>query len=141
MTRQDPFRNFCFRVEIDGVVKAGFSEVSGLEADVSVVEYREGGDSLSVHKLPGRAKYANLTLKRGYSESRDLWDWFKDILTGHLVRKQVAIVVTDEAGADKARYVLYEAWPAKYAWGPLVAKGNDVLIETLELTHEGFDLA
>jgi phage tail-like protein len=141
MTRQDPLRNFRFRVEIDGLPIAGFSEVTIGATTMDVIEYREGTDPSRVRKLPGLTKYANVTLKRGVTDSLELFDWHKRIVNGQVAtsRKTVTIVVQDEAGADKARFVVTDAWPVKYDTVDLNAKGNDVFIETLELANEGIE--
>lgn len=141
MPRQDPYRNFRFRIEIDGIQAAGFSEVSIAPTMTDVVEYREGTDATHVRKLSGLTKHGNVTLKRGVTGSLELFNWHKQIVSGQLAanRKKVVIVVQDESGADQARYVVSEAWPIKYDAGDLNAKGNDVFIETLELVNEGVE--
>ena len=141
MPRQDPYRNFRFRIEIDGIQAAGFSEVSIDPTTTDVVEYREGTDATHVRKLSGLTKHGNVTLKRGVTGSLELFNWHKQIVSGQLAanRKKVVIVVQDESGADQARYVVSEAWPIKYDPGDLNAKGNDVFIETLELVNEGVE--
>src|SRR6266704_5223722 len=63
MSRVDPYKNFRFLVEIEGITQAGFSECSGFGSEVEVIEYREGGEPTAVRKLPGRAKYPNITLR------------------------------------------------------------------------------
>ena len=141
MARQDPLRNFRFRLEIDGIQTAGFSAVSIDPPTTDVIDYREGTDPSHVRKLSGLTRYGNVTLKRGVTTSLELYNWHKQIVSGQLAttRKQVAIVVQDEAGADVARYVVSEAWPIKYDPGDLNATGNDVFIETLELANEGVE--
>jgi phage tail-like protein len=141
MARQDPFRNFRFRLEIDGLQAASFSEVTIAANTTDVIDYREGADPAHVRKLSGLTKFGNITLKRGVTDSLDLFQWHKDIVSGLVAqrRKQVVIVVQDEAGTDKARYVVSEAWPIKYDPSDLNAKGNEVFIETLELVNEGVE--
>ena len=139
--RNDPYKNFNFLIEIDGIALAGFSECTGLRVEVEVIEYREGGDSSSVRKLPGQSKVSDITLKRGITDSLDIWNWHKEILAGQIQsnRKQVIIVVQDEAGSDKARFVVTEAWPTKYDPSDLNGKGNEVMIELLEFANEGIE--
>ena len=72
MPRTDPYRNFNFLVEIDGVTQAGFSDVSGFGATTDPIEYREGGENTTVRKLPGTTKYSNITLKWGLTDSKEL---------------------------------------------------------------------
>lgn len=144
MPRKDPLRNFRFRVEIDGVARAGFSEVAIGESTTEVVDYREGTDPPHVRKLSGVTKYGNVTLKYGLvvgGDALDLVKWRDDIAAGQILqrRKQVAIVIQDESGQDQARFVVSEAWPVRYEVSRLRARANAVVIETLELANEGIE--
>jgi phage tail-like protein len=141
MARDDPFRNFKFRVEIDGVAEAAFSEVAIGETSTEAIDYREGTEPNHVRKLPGMTKYGNITLKRGVTDSQVIYQWHKDIVDGKIgeKRKSITIVVIDEAGKDKARFVVSECWPTKYDPSDLNGKGNEVLIELLELVNEGIE--
>jgi phage tail-like protein len=133
----DPYRNFNFLVEIQGITQAGFSECTGFGASVDVTEYREGGDVTSVRKLPGLTKYTNITLKWGLTDSHELYDWWIGIVNGKIVRKTGSIRCLDVNGADKVRWDFSAAWPTKYDAPDFTAKGNDVAIDTLELVVEG----
>lgn len=144
MERNDPLRNFRYRLEIDSITQAGFSEVAIAETTIDAVDYREGTDPPHVRKLSGLTKYGNITLKWGATvgaSSLDLFKWHKDVSSGQIatMRKKVVIVVQDEAGQDKARFVITDAWPVKYDPGDLNAKGNEVFIELLELANEGIE--
>ena len=141
MARDDPFRNFKFRVEIDGVAEAAFSEVAIGDTSTEAIDYREGTEPNHVRKLPGMTKYGNITLKRGVTDSQVIYQWHKDIVDGKIGerRKSIAIVVIDEAGKDKARFVVSECWPTKYDPSDLNGKGNEVFIELLELVNEGIE--
>jgi phage tail-like protein len=139
--RKDPLRNFRFKLEIDGIHQAGFSEVAIAETSTDAIDYREGNDPSHARKLPGMTKYGNITLKWGFTDSVELWKWYAAIVAGQIGsnRKNVAIIVQDEAGADKARFTISNAWPVKYHPTDLNAKGNDAYIETLELANEGVE--
>jgi phage tail-like protein len=141
MARQDPLNNCRFRVEIDGIQTVSFSEVAIGATTTEVIGYREGTEPTHVRKLPGITKYGNVTLKRGVTTSMDLYNWYKQIEQGQISgnRKKVVIVVADDTGADKVRFVISEAWPVKYAGTELNANGNEVFIETLELVNEGIE--
>jgi phage tail-like protein len=142
MPRVDPYRNYSFRVEIDGITQAGFAECTGFGAATEPIEYREGTELLTVRKLPGMTKYPNITLKFGLTDSRDLFDWYTDITKGKIERKNGSIVVLDTDGVTEAvRWNFYDAWPTKYDGGALNAKGTDAEIETLELAHERLERA
>lgn len=137
MVRKDPLRNFRFRLEINGIQQAGFSEASGFDVTVDVIDYREGSDPTHVRKLSGLTKYGNVTLKWGVTDSMELYEWHRRIVDGTIDRKTVALVAVDEAGADKARWEIVEAWPTKYDPMDFNAKGNEVGIEMLEIVNEG----
>jgi phage tail-like protein len=140
--RKDPYRGFKFRVEIDGIQRAGFREASGLDAANDAIDYREGDDkTLTIHKLPGLKKFSAITLKRGITDDMDLWKWRKQIMDGKIkdARKHGAIILMDDEGNDKVRWEFTDAWPSKWTGPSFNATGNDVAIDTLEIQHEGLD--
>ena len=139
--RNDPYRNFRYRVEIDGIQQAGFSEVLMPDSTADVIEYREGNEAnpATVRKLPGLTRYGNLTLKWGITDSTDLYSWHKDVLNGNIERKNISVTVMDEEGNDKCRWDFIQAWPTRYEPPDLAAKENEVAIETLEIVHEGME--
>ena len=139
--RKDPFSAQHFRVEISGLTAAGFVSCSGLAAETEVIDYRLGNDKAPMRKLPGIHKFANVTLKRGYTADRQLWDWYKGVLDGSVQRRSISIVLMDDAGTDLLRWNVHNAWPTKYEGPTLNASGNDIAMETIELAHEGFELA
>jgi phage tail-like protein len=140
-TRNDPYRRFNFLLEIDGVTKAGFSEVSGLTTETTVIEYREGNERATTRKIPGLTKYSNIVLKRGITRDRSLWDWRKTVIAGATLRTSGSIILLDESRQEVARWNFREAWPCKWEGPALNAKSSEMAIETLELAHEGFELA
>ena len=141
MARQDPLRNFRFRLEIDGIQVAGFTEVTIGPTTTEAIDYREGTDPPHVRKLSGLTRFTNVSLKRGVTDSLELFQWHRQIVLGQLRanRRNVAIVVASEGGDDKARFVVSDAWPVKYEPSHLDAKGNEVFIELLELANEGIE--
>jgi phage tail-like protein len=141
MARKDPLRNFRFRVEIDGIAVAGFSEAIIGPTTTEVIDYREGTDPPHVRKLSGLTRFGNIRLSRGIADSLELYNWYRQIIAGQLAtnRRQVVIVIADETGADHARFVVSLAWPVKYEPSALNATGNEVMIETLELANEGIE--
>lgn len=134
-SRNDPYKNCNFLVEIDGITLAGFSEVTGISSEVDVIEYREGGDQI-VRKLPGLVKFGNITLKRGVTKTSELWNWHKRILDGVSDRRNGVITLLDDARTAQVRWKFFEAFPQKYEGPALRAKGNEVAIETLTLCCE-----
>ncbi len=138
--RTDPFAAFNFVVEIDGMAKAGFSECSGLSTETDVIEYRTGEMTNTFTKIPGLDKYANIVLKRGFTDNKDLWTWRKQVIDGKTQRKSGAIVLNDESGKEALRWNFRLGWPRKWDGPTLSGKTNEVAIETLEIAHEGLSL-
>lgn len=140
--RQDPLRNFRYRLEIDQIQQAGFAEVAIGDLSNEPIEYREGNDPrTTVTKLNGLTKYANVTLKWGVTDSTELADWHQLVVDGATplddARRSVVIRLQREDGQDVAAWELTNAWPCKYDPTDLNGKGNEVAIDTLELCNEG----
>lgn len=139
--RKDPFRGFNFEVQIDNTVVAGFRECSGLSFDTDPVEYREGTDKpLHVRKLTGLRKFANIVLKRGFTDSDVLWLWYKNILNGKTDRRNGSIVLRDEEHKDVLRWEFENGWITKWEGPTLNATGNDVAIENIEIAVERVEM-
>ncbi|HET6229340.1 MAG TPA: phage tail protein [Longimicrobiaceae bacterium] len=138
--RNDPYGAYNFLVELDGVTVAGFSEASGLTSESDVVEYRTGAEDTTVRKLPGLKKFSNLTLKRGFTASDELWKWRLEVLNGATVRHSGTIVLLNEARQAAIKWTFREAWPSKWEGPTFNAKTSEMAIETLELACEGVEL-
>jgi len=136
----DPYINFNFMVELDGIVQATFHECSGYDSNIDVIEHREGG-ATTPRKLPGLTKHSNLVLKRGLTSSVELWNWHAQTKNGNVQRKSGSIVICDRSGAEVLRWHFYNAWPCKWTGPQLTSEGNDVAIEALELAYETLELA
>jgi phage tail-like protein len=140
-TGEHPYRAMNFRVEIDGIAAAVFSECSGLESSIDVVDYREGSDSsLSVRKLAGLRKYPNITLKRGITADKELYNWHRKILNGEMDRRNGSIILLDDQRTEVLRWNFWNGWICKYEGPVLNAKSSEVAIETIEICHEGLQL-
>ncbi len=139
MMRKDPLKGYRYLVEIDGIVQAGFSEVTIPDSAQDPVEYREGTDLPTVRKIPGLIKYGNVVLKWGTTDSIELFNWRKLVEDGRMeeARKNMAVIVLNETGEPAARWEFREAWATKYDAPDLKAAGNEISIETLEIAHEG----
>ena len=136
MPRIDPYSSMRFRVEIDGIIRAGFSECSGFGSSVEVVEYREGGDPTSVRKLPGKNTFPDITLKWGITDSNELYDWHATALAGNPLRKNGSIVLYDHTNTEKVRWNFFGAWASKYDGPSLNATSNEIAIDSLTITCE-----
>ncbi len=141
MPRVDPYRNFRFLVEIDGIVQAGFYECSGFGSSVEVVEYREGGEITSVRKLRGLVSYPDISLKWGLTDSRELYDWHKAAVDGEVERKNGSIIILDDTGQEKVRWNFFSAWPSQYEAPSLDAKANDIAIDSITISCERLERA
>src|SRR5262245_36719424 len=142
-SHRDPYTTFRFKVEIDGVVEAGFAECSGLQLETEVGEVREGGLNDFAHRLPKGFKHVNLTLKHGLTDSTALWDWHKSVIAGgsqKVQRKMVHVVLFDTGGSERWRWSFRDAYPVKWSGPDLKADASAAAIETLELAHNGFDV-
>jgi phage tail-like protein len=138
MTARRPFDhvgNFNFKVEIEGVTQGAFKNVSGLDSETEVIEYQDGPD-IVLRKRPGRTKYSNIVLKRGYVTSDELWKWRKGVIDGKTERKSGSIILCDDEGKEVLRYNFFEAWPCKWKGFELDGKGNDAMAEEIELAVE-----
>jgi phage tail-like protein len=138
--RSDPYRSFKFRVSIGGIQRAGFREVSGLDAATDTIDYREGDDkTLTIHKLPGLKKFSNLTFKRGITDDMELWNWRKKVMDGKIkeCRQNGSIILMDDEGNDVAQWDFVDAWPTKWTGPSFNSTANEVAIDTLEVVHEG----
>jgi phage tail-like protein len=139
--RTDPYSAFNFLVEIEGVTVAGFTECSGLVNETEVIDYRNGDENITRRRLPGLVKYNNIVLKRGFTNSKELWDWRKKVLDGKTQRHDGSVVLLDEARKEALRWNFRDGWPAKLEGPTLNAKNNEVAIETMEIVHESLEMA
>ncbi len=136
MARKDPFKNFRFRLEIDGIQQGGFTDCTGITSSVEVVEYREGGDPNSVRKLPAKRTVGDVTLKWGVTDSEELYAWFATTADGQIQRKNGSIILLDDNGQEAARWNFFNAWASKYSGPDLTGKGNDVAVESVTISCE-----
>lgn len=137
-----PYLGCRFRVEIEGVQVGGFSEVSGLQVEVEVEDYREGGNNTFVHKLVGATRYpANLTLKHGLMDATTLWDWHQKVRNGQVERKNGSIILLDSTGLEVCRWNFSNAHPVRWSGPDLRAATAEVALESIELVHCGLALA
>ena len=148
MAPRDPYRNFRFEVENTGFVYAGFQKVSGMKHSINVIEYREGGENEVMRKMPGQSSFEPVTFERGVSNNSDFLDWINQIFNIDNVggaqgdvegtwRKDIVVYLKDKSGERVKKYTLLNAWPSEKAVADMDASGNDVMIETLVLQHEG----
>lgn len=136
-TRIDPYRGFNYIVEINNAEVAAFSEVSGLTAEGDSADYREGNEPENhVRKLTGLRKYSNLTLKRGYTKNDLFWKWYANIASGQDDRRQVTVILRNEAHENVMSWIAENTWINKIEGPSLNATGNEIAVESIELVPE-----
>jgi phage tail-like protein len=140
----DPLAGFNFLLESGGVLRAGFSEITGLNSENDVIEYRTGKDDMTNRKTPGLNKYGNVTLKGGVAAvaaaDQDFIAWRQSVQTGDILRQEISIIVQDELKVEQVRYNLRNAWPSKWVGPDLKGGASEMAIEQLEIVHEGVTL-
>jgi phage tail-like protein len=135
-TRVDPYRSFNFLVEIDGITQAGFQECTGLDSQTASIDFRLGDDPMHVRKLTGLNTFSAISLKRGVTDSDELWRWRQTVVDGKTERRNGSIVLLDEKGAEKLRWNFSNAWPSKWTGPSFNSTGNSIAVESLEIMHE-----
>lgn len=137
-----PLPKFHFQVKWDAEVMS-FQEVSGLDMEAQLIEYRHGDSKeFSTVKMPGIKKFGNVTMKKGvFKSDNKFWDWFNEIKMNTIKRKPVTISLLDEEGAATMVWTLANAWPTKITGTDLKSDGNEVAIESIEIAHEGLTIA
>ena len=138
---KDPFINYNYKVEIDGIITMGFSKVSVLSNETEVFPYKEGGLNSKVHKLPSQTSYENITLEHGLSLDNTLSLWREHVLKGNMsdAFKNGSIKVYSQ-NLLKSTWYFYGAWPSKLTVSELDASGNGaVVVESVELVIESFE--
>jgi len=136
-----PMPKFYFQVKWDDKELA-FQEVSGLDSEAQVIEYRAGNSKeFTTIKMPGIKKYGNVTMKKGvYKGDKAFWDWLKEIKMNTIKRIPVTISLLDEEGSPAMTWKLANAWPTKITGTDFKSDGNEVAIESIEIAHEGLTL-
>ena len=136
--RSHVLNNYKFIVEIGGMYVGGFSDISGLNSELTYEEYAEGGLNDYVHRFPSRKKSGHITLKRGVTISSFLWDWYNDTKIGHVELLSGTIIVQNRYGVPMQWYNIYDAFPVKWVGPELNANQAGVAFESIELAHGGF---
>ncbi|MBB5636866.1 phage tail-like protein [Pedobacter cryoconitis] len=137
-----PLVKFQFSVKI-GSDELLFQEVTGLSSETQVIEYRVGNSAVfSTVKMPGIKKFGNVTLKKGiFKDDKKLWDLYNKIKMNTFERQTVVISLLDESNAVAMSWNLKNAFPVKMSVSDMKADANEPAVETMELAHEGFELA
>lgn len=136
-----PLVKFHFSVQWGGT-KIGFSEISGLDVETEVIEYRHGASpEFSKTKMPGMQSYSNITLKRGsFQSDNEFYEWWNEIKLNTIDRRDIIISLLNEEHEPLITWKIKSAWPVKVQSTDLNADGSEVAIETLEIAHEGLTI-
>ncbi len=137
----DLLTTFAFAVEVDGITIAAFKEVSGIDSNTEVIEYKEvtGAGQLIIRKVPGSPSWADITLRRRIDAVQDLWAWRVQVLEGDIdaARRNGSIVLYDSMQTEVARWNFTNGWPSVWKGADLDAGANEVAVEEVTITHEG----
>jgi phage tail-like protein len=133
-----PLPKFYFSVTFDNGVTGSFQEVTGLETETKVIEYRHGDSNVfSPIKMPGLARVGNVTLRKGiFAGDVSFWNWYDQIKMNTIKRATVVVNLLDQTGAPKYVWTLNTAWPTKVTGTDLKSEGNEVAIESMELAFQ-----
>lgn len=142
MAEEYPLSKFHFQVEWGDGLKIGFTEVSGLDVETEVIEYRHGA-SFEYHKtkMPGMQKYGDITLKRGtFAGDNEFYTWWNTVALNTIERRDLTISLLNEAHEAVITWKVKSAWAKKVQSTDLKADGNEVAIESIEIAHEGLTI-
>jgi phage tail-like protein len=136
------FQGSFFALEIDSINVGWFTGCSGLSLEFDTVSFKEGnGSKIIERKRPGKPKYSEVVLKRGFTADKALYDWFDDVVEAKDATpyKTGSVVLYDRTQKEVARFSLEQCWPSKLSVSDLSAKSDDVMIEELTIQHEFID--
>ena len=138
-----PLPKFYFTVDWGSQTDLAFQEVSGLDTETQPIEYRHGNSPVfSTINMPGIQKFTSITMKKGvFATDNSFWDWYSQIKMNTIERQDVVIKLLDEGGNPTMTWTLKNAWPTKISGTDLKSDGNEVAIESIEISHEGLTIA
>jgi len=144
----DPYRNFRFKVKIEGQLVLGVNKMSGLKKTTEGVDWWQAGDNFNPQRLPGKTKYEAISLEQGMTESKVFEDW-ATLVNNHSgntmadnFRKNIEIHICDHNGVTLTQYNVFDCWVSEYQAVPaLDVSQNGVAIRSVKIEHEGFERA
>lgn len=154
--RNDPFPAFNFYISLldtpgggisslfssnDAYLSGGFTECTGLDATLTVEDYNAGGVNDRVLKFPTRMTFSNIVLKRGIGFNEDLWNWHYDYASGRGKRRDGLIILHSATQQPLKVWSFRRGLPLKWSGPTLNATSSAVAIETIEIAHEGIEVA
>lgn len=139
----NPVVAYLFGLEVDGQEIGYFSNLTGLGQENAVVEHKQKtkDGKMTIRKVPGQLSWDDITLKRGVTSGKDLWDWRQLVVQGKVdeARKNGSIIVYDHEMSKLASWKFTNGWPSKWSGGDLDAGSDDVFTEELTIVHEGIE--
>lgn len=142
MASEYPMPKFHFQVQWDSETSIGFTEVSGLDVETEVIEYRDGSSKeYNKVKMPGMQKFSNITMKRGtFKGVNEFYNWWNTVKLNTIERRNITIQLLNEEHEPVVTWKVKNAWPTKVQSTDLKSDGNEVAIETMEIVHEGLTI-
>lgn len=145
--RFDPYRNFKFKVKIDGQVVAGLSKMSALKKSTEGIDWFEAGDNFNPRRIPGKTKYEAITLEKGMTDDKIFEDWANlvnkykgNAISPDNFRKDIQILVCNMNGEPKITFNVFNSWVSEFQAVPdMDVTQNGVAIQTIKLENEGFE--
>ena len=136
-----PLPKFHFQVEWGGA-QIGFTEVTGLNTETQVIEYRHGASpEYAVTKMPGMQTNGNITMKRGtFLGDNEFYDWWNTVALNTIERRDLTISLLNEAHEPVVVWKVKNCWPTKVESSDLNSTGSEVAIESIEIAHEGLTI-
>lgn len=135
--KTDAYAAARFYVQIEGVHHAVFTEISGLQVETEVLEFREGGNNGFIHRLPGPIRVGNVTLKHGLVGDAELFAWYMRVARGLFEPRNLSVIIYNSEGHETARWSFAKAYPVRWVGPMLTGDGDTYAVETLELAHAG----
>jgi phage tail-like protein len=138
-----PLPKFYFSVQLGDDKEVTFQEVTGLQSETKVIEYRHGNSKqFSTIKMPGLTSVGNVTLKKGiFRKDAKFFQWFQESKKYETFKRRVVIInLLDEDGEAKITWTLNNAWPTKITGTDLKSDGNDVAVESIEIAYEWLEM-
>ncbi len=135
----DPFGNFLFKVEVEGIPEGPVLEISGFSMESEVLKYRPSAESRT-RKSAGRTSYSNIIMRRAFTGELSWWQWRDGLVDGSMARKNGSIIILNQRLEEVMRWNFFEAWPVAYRLSPLNTDRSDNLTEEIEIAVEWIEL-
>lgn len=124
-------------IKYPGIPDLGFQEVTGLNVEIGVEEFREGGENRYAHRMPNPVSYPNLVMKRGMLIGSQLMQWFTESVEGFMFEPtDLTVVLLNPDHVPLQAWNFINAWPVKWSIEGLNAQENQLMIENIEFAYQ-----